>query len=1774
MAYDLPFMSKARKAIPRLPTNPPRTPLVDEVEYGGYNANTPPWLQGTNVGEPIQYEDVRRDSTPADQVLNTRYWREFGGDTSTPDWLRGTQVGEPITPAPAAPESVWQGPVRPGYRRNPQTGFPEPIPEYAMPTSIPIPNETRSTITQLSSQEEQRIDIEQRKKSFGQSVEEDPAAPGSVFFDSIFTPNLDPAHLAANPVDYRFTPGGTRIPLPGIDRSIPIPYEGAIGGAVHLASTFAEFALMPEDAAMNTVINIMQGAPPTIWTEGFGPAVEEYRNRSFWVQALSPLVATSGIVLATKAGSRTARIAGKRSARSDRGLVTAYNPDPRFVPSQITKNSSNAAEALNNAIDDIIRSHGGIATQRTTVKFGDDIDAYEVVTPNALNLRMIEGGLDNNNLMGSITHTLKDKSPFSNMDDYLVPIVKDADRKLATGGSVDNAANVLSSKIDFIVRKHFDLDSDGLVRSLRNIDRTLDKDVEFSPGLQDIAERLPTFAPYLTKETDGITQLQAMEEIRRLLQPWSKLFSDVGLETPEGARVMEGGFYMPRGSKEVIQKEFEGLNRYGRSFKSAIGTTRRGFEMDRDFPSYSMGAGSIKRNRDKGVPLTFEYPDIRDTIRYYINDVGERAIGEHTLQLLKLAKDRNGISSLVQSPAMRMELLHGPLQDSMIKLRNRVSYNTQKGLGQEGITSEILRQRKVQIKEVAQSAVEVSRRQMKVQDLHVNGADARILNRMVDEAIAAGKSIKNEVAETTRLIRENRGDLSKIEHGWATTVSRYMAELEDLAAFKNRADWEHENITPYQGVWEGGTYRERKQLRDMSDQYRPMRNYFASVNRLNRMHRLLDTMVDESNRLEGVYDDLISSRVALKDFSTESRQQVLDTRRELRLQNTRDLQERSLLSAIKVWEMEEYRRLRKLAATEGRLVKYQQARAATSLEVVRLKDNLKQVKSKWDGIRESQPIKLPPGRGIIKEVRGLEHYDFPVAMSAAVNKYLEKSVGEPTLGREAAYINNQYRGFKATGDDSVLFIQGLLNMVGVKGMMPATENFGNLMKMHAQSWADPRVRGGFMIDYDKKQLRAGRLTSEEWSTLSRTPLRIGGVNTEYSLRGVAERLPVVGSVVRASNRAFGYYGDAARLNLAADMLELELTRGRTLKEIVDAGDADRIADIANNMTGWSSRRSFGSLGDFALLAPRFLQARVETLYKAALGTLPVMTKHGPKFGYSLDHRMARRAMTRLMMYSAITTELINTMQGKETDWRPIIKGPDGSLRWNPNFMRFHIPFVNLDATLLGPYDSLLRMGFGVSVGLAHLAQDKNLDRWEDVLEPFRPGASGIVSNVIDFFFDKRDFKGNTFDNPEEIAKRLGLNAVPITAEQSVENGLHYFGQKEDFDWVNIPKTAGSVLIEGIGLKAVPESMLDLRQNLANEIIAAMPQNERDALRKTMEPSFYDKLSGQEFLYDNLPLDFKIKHIMNNPDILKAAQDKPPRYMGTIEERTAHAQHLYSEGAARYEDIVFNQILQGAYGKTLDKAISDMKANKFRLRSDLLKHGDIGEHLSKRQQNNKLDLWVQHFWDVELPILNPISMERDWDTQEADQEAIVIEAYDDLGKQMGLTMEEFRKRFDSPMPTGNSVLDDAVMQNYNWHKAAQPVYDAAEVYMQQFSPEERLAWQQHQTAQSVGDIWMFQNDDRMGEWQKGIDIYKTGIRRSEVDENGYHYIDAALMNLGIRAYLPEARGDSKWGPATIDGWNVWDSQYTKTEQNRSRYEQPAVLRPDPAELQVGLEDMAR
>ena len=1798
MAYDLPFMSKARKAIPSLPTNPPRTPLVDEVEYGGYNANTPPWLQGTNVGERIQYEDVREGPTPADQVLNTRYWQEFGGDTSTPDWLRGTQVGEPITPAP---ESVWQGPVRPGYRRNPTTGFPEPIPGYAgsdLPTATPTSNEPRTAVTRLSMEEEMDIDTKRRNMRLGTEYPEEAAAPGSPFSDRTFSttldkfvekPSIDPAHLATAPIEYYATPGGTRIPFPystaGTDLSIPIPYESAALGSLAFFGSLIDIPMMPEDAALNTALNVIQGQPITLGTDGFRAAVDEYRGRSMFAQFVTPTVAFSSLALAARASRKSSSVAARQSARQsrmDRGLVTAFNPDPRYVATRTTKETLEAAEALNEAMDDIIRDHSGTGVQKTDIKFGPPDDAYEVVTPNALGLRMIEGGVDDVNVANNIVRGIRNKTLWRNIDDYMKPILDDADHKLSPGGALDNAASVVSAKVAFLVNKHFRQDGDGLIHSLRDIDMTLDKDVGYAPGIQDVAERLPTFAPHLTTEVDGISQLQAMEEIRKLLQPWAKLFPDVGLETPEGAKVLEGGFYMPRGSRVEVEDEAQKLINVGRDVKYVLGSPRKGFERDREFPSYSMGVSSKLKTIEKNKSLTksmreayTDYPKIAEAISGYIQDVGERAIGEHTIKLLKNLRDKTGTALLASSPTIRMHLKHGPVKADQIRLRNNIAGYIRRNQANEGVVSELLRQRRTEIREVAESAVQVSRREMKVQDLHVNGSDTRVLNLLLDESIVAAKTIHGEALKATQMIRDVKGQISKTEQAWVDLVGRYMAELEDLASFKKMADWEQENVVPYQGVWQGGTYSkigdrrvgvfEPTLVKDLSHQYRPMRSYFAAVNRLTRMHSKLDEMVDAKNSLEDTVDGLISSRQTLKDLNAEQRAERVAINRQLRLLGTRDLQERSLKASIKVWEMEEYRRLRKLAATEGKIDKYKDGLKKTYTKIQELKDESSELTLKWNRLLEGETTP-PPGRARLDKLfvkGGMENYDYPVAMANWANKYLNEhnpdAVKRYGIGPLKSF-NRTTLGLMTTLDDSGWGIQGLLGMTGIKGLAPGTENFRQLLKMHAQSWGDPHVLGAFMFDFDKKEFLAGRLSSEEWSTLSK-PLRIGGINTEYRFT-LGEKIPLVGPTIRATNRAFGYLGDAWRLNLASDMLEMELSRGRSLKEIVDSGDAANIAEIANNMTGWSSRRDFGDIGELALLAPRFLQARAETLVKAALGTLPVVTKRGVRFGYRLDHRIARRSLTRLMMFSAIMTETINTMQGKETDWRPIIKGPDGSPRWNPNFMRFHVPFINQDVTMLGPYDSILRMGFGIGVGLYHLAQDKNLDRWEDVIEPFRAGASGAAATAVDLFYAKSTWSGKPIDDIGDILRRLSMNYVPMSTEKGVESALQYGGKPYNFDWINVPKTTFAVGLEVVGIKSSPESILDVKENLAREILAGMPKEERDEIMGQMEPmSFYDKLSGKDFLYDDLPIDFKVRYINNHPDIVTKSKDLPERYKGSIEERVAQNRHEYSRETARLEDDLYNQIVQGVNGAQLDEAISNYKQGKFASRSSLLESGEVGEYLSKRTPSNKLDMYKEQFWDAPLNIRNHVTGEKDWDAQEDFRTDIVVNAFADLGEDMGVTLERMWELFETPLPTGIERLDKAVLQNYNWHKDMRPVYDAEEAHMQlHHTPEQRLTWEQYRTGESSFQTQFKRDNPQITNWESAINRRKVRIRMETVDENGYHYVDVAAVRLGA-APIP----GTLYPIASNDGFEEHQRMLQEGADNSSRYEDPAVLRPAEYEL---------
>ena len=252
-------------------------------------------------------------------------------------------------------------------------------------------------------------------------------------------------------------------------------------------------------------------------------------------------------------------------------------------------------------------------------------------------------------------------------------------------------------------------------------------------------------------------------------------------------------------------------------------------------------------------------------------------------------------------------------------------------------------------------------------------------------------------------------------------------------------------------------------------------------------------------------------------------------------------------------------------------------------------------------------------------------YDFPAQMANALNRAADRV--KPASGdfadimRAIQGFNRMYLGFKATGDDGVLLLQGLAGMAGSRSpagawvaaklpgvtygrgvtgrvlaeadkYLPGARGLNSVMKMHFQSWSDPHVLGAFLMDFNRKANSEGLPLSYEWEKCG---LRIGGSNTEFALtafetatratarpfgipvgKGISKAAKPAGSAAAMFNRAFGYYGDSRRLTMAQDMMMEEKDRLRSLGRVLDSNDMERIAEIANNMTGWSKYRAGGS----------------------------------------------------------------------------------------------------------------------------------------------------------------------------------------------------------------------------------------------------------------------------------------------------------------------------------------------------------------------------------------------------------------------------------------------------------------------------------------------------------------------------------------------------------------------------------------------------------------------
>lgn len=618
--------------------------------------------------------------------------------------------------------------------------------------------------------------------------------------------------------------------------------------------------------------------------------------------------------------------------------------------------------------------------------------------------------------------------------------------------------------------------------------------------------------------------------------------------------------------------------------------------------------------------------------------------------------------------------------------------------------------------------------------------------------------------------------------------------------------------------------------------------------------------------------------------------------------------------------------------------------------VDQLYTDLQNVLTRMDNLRpdylRAKTLAASPTRGTHEiGLSGLQGTAFPDVIANAANKYLtpEDKLGGPVLDA----INSLYRGIRSTADNSAVGIQGLLASA-------ANPKAGaKALSVNLRAWLDPNVLGSHISQFDDKATQQGRITSQVWG---KEGLRIGGAQTEFELgQGALAKLSKA-PVVKEANRAFGFYGDALRLELADDLLRSELARGRTVREVIDSGDIRKIAEIANNMTGYSTGKAAGSVGDLIFFAPRFLQSRLQTLAKAGMSLRP---------GATLDQRVARNSMMKMIGYGVILTYAANEMMGQETDPRPWVNG-----KYNPNFMR--IRFGDRDWSIFGPWDSMARTIASAASG--------------DVAGAVRPLASGIVSNAWDFITGA-DFAGNrTRDDAGDIFARLGRNLLPLSAEDMVEIGKQAAeaGQKGEVGKAVVSGT--SLVGQLFGVKSAPLSMTDVR-----DIVSSAKFDKR----------YEDLNDGQ-------------KDIVNEDERIVERAGKFTPDPGSPRQQLTSAIENWNQEKTSLEERLGSQLATGMKGESLRKAIQSFKASRWE-RSDTLFNDDVIRDQLARDSKKAEDVLAEKYWAA--PLEETVPGVFDYDKQDAAREDLLAQARGlgiDTAYITGSGLGTYRgKRFDNP-----------------------------------------------------------------------------------------------------------------------------------------------------------------
>ena len=966
---------------------------------------------------------------------------------------------------------------------------------------------------------------------------------------------------------------------------------------------------------------------------------------------------------------------------------------------------------------------------------------------------------------------------------------------------VDAQAGRLGEVSKKISEDAFDIAPDGRIRFAPQQEALLPAGIDHAPTIQDLAARLPLYEPALTP-----AQRAAMQALQEEITPYRALLERVGVEVHSRADVIEGGFYLPRGRADLEGADLP-ISGGGRG---RVGG-KKGFEK-----------GAVFDSQAQGIDAGYQYAPFDEVMASHARDAGRRAVDAHVANYFKGLRDDAG-DLLGKTAADRMDpAIRADWQDTTAleaSLRNRLNTALRRAKVAD-VQADELDKALTSISErvptgagkLANLTGIVERARQRSADLV---ADVRLAQKSLADARrealqssrAAGAAASSDGAATAA-VRAQKADLTALNKRWA----KLNDEINGL----------YGNAVAEKPIHVDGLGRITTRGKEVAAQADALAaQYDELVGRAVGMDKPIGRATGRLAVAEGAADESmlargmaeIGARGAAQDLRAAERG-ATGAAADVAASNAIDSVVNKFTQAIPA----DVNRIRYLEVTMNRTAARidklrarggQWAKVADELQADfnANRTHLDELRPKYQDALD-RAAQTPRGEGVIK-IAQLSGASFPAEVANAANKYIDAegvAIGKGAMPvRTIQALNSLLRGINASMDVSFTGIQGLIGA----GKDPAA--YGKAMAIAYRSLADEKASAAHILHFDEVARAAGRPTSKQWFAAG---LYHGGPDTEFSIgRGIGGKLSSIatGSLpgtsklpgvakglnpVRGSNRAYGQFGDALRLEMADSAFQSAVARGE------DAGALATLQSVAKSMnidTGRSARRFGGETGELLMFAPRFFQSQLDLIGNA-------LTKGG------IEGHEARTSMMRLLGLGTLAVAAGNAASGNGLPASEYLKpfrgdGPIGDPRegLNSNFMR--IRAGGNDISPFGPWDSLAR-GLVASIS--------------DPTYMARTKASPVVARSWDLISGKT-FTGENARTVEAILRGIGPFSTSDVGRKPLDTNLINMG----------------------GIKASPMTPSEQR----DQDVARAYKGQKRAWDDKPVRSYYDLTSAQQKAWD-------------------------------------------------------------------------------------------------------------------------------------------------------------------------------------------------------------------------------------------------------------------------------------------------------------------------------------